>query len=254
MITLADTIQHAFDTRVPMAPVTESDPDFGLEAGYRAQAALTALRERRGARVVGVKAGFTNTTIWEEYNVHAPIHGPVFDTTWIEGPIAADLYMEPRIEPEVVLQLGASPAPDMNDAALAACVSRVARGFEIVQSPFRGWTFRAADTVAAGALHGALVTGRFVTATPGILASLADFEIALLCDGAVADTGHARNVMGGGPMAALKDLVRQRGPDRLPAGWVVSTGTLTWALPIAPGQVWSTRCPLDLPALTVEVV
>ena len=204
MITLADAIQHAFDTRVPMAPITESDVDFGLPAAYRAQAALTALRERRGARVVGVKAGFTNSTIWEEYNVHAPIHGPVFDTTWIEGPVAAGAYMEPKIEPEVVLELGAAPRPDMDDAALAACVRRVARGFEIVQSPFRGWTFRAADTVAAGALHGALVTGAFVAATPRVLAALADFEIALLCDGAVADTGHARNVMGGGPMAALR--------------------------------------------------
>ena len=55
-------------------------------------------------------------------------------------------------------------------------------------------------------------------------------------------------------MAALRDLVRQRGDDLLPAGFVVSTGTLTRALPIVPGQVWSTRDALDLPALTLRVV
>jgi len=35
---------------------------------------------------------------------------------------------------------------------------------------------------------------------------------------------------------------------------VISTGTLTRALPIVPGQVWSTRDALDLPALTLRVV
>ncbi|GAB1377821.1 hypothetical protein [Pararhodobacter aggregans] len=81
MITVADAILHAFDHGQPMAPITDSDPGFDLPRAYQAQAMLTATRLRRGARVVGMKTGFTNTTIWDEYNVRAPIHGPVFDTT-----------------------------------------------------------------------------------------------------------------------------------------------------------------------------
>lgn len=253
MITIADAILHAFDHRQPMAPITESDPDFDLAKAYAAQAELTATRLRRGAHVVGVKTGFTNTTIWDEYNVHAPIHGPVFDTTWRKGPLPIADFLEPRIEPEIVLRLGASPEPGMDLAALKGCVDAVARAFEIVQSPFPGWRFRAPDTVAVGALHGALVTGEFVPATPALLDALAALDVTLIRDGAPMDRGHARNVLGGGPLAALADLVVQRGDDRLPAGWIVSTGTLTRALPVAPGETWTTVIAgADLPPLTLS--
>ena len=59
MITVADAILHAFDHGQPMAPITDSDPGFDLPRAYQAQAMLTATRLRRGARVVGMKTGFT---------------------------------------------------------------------------------------------------------------------------------------------------------------------------------------------------
>ncbi|MCW1931381.1 2-keto-4-pentenoate hydratase [Pararhodobacter zhoushanensis] len=254
MITVSDALLHAFDTGQSLSPITDSDPGFDLPRAYQAQAMLTAARIRRGARVVGVKTGFTNTTIWDEYNVHAPILGPIFDTTWREGPIVAAGFIEPRIEPEIVLKLADSPTPDMDDAALMACIDSVARGFEVVQSPFPGWRFRAPDTVAAGALHGALVTGAFVPATPELLASLSTLSITLLCNDQVMDNGHASNVLGGGPLAALRDLTAQRGRDLLPPGWVISTGTLTRALPISAGESWTTRITgADLPPLSLSV-
>ncbi len=58
------------------------------------------------------------------------------------------------------------------------------------------------------------------------------------------DTGRATNVLGGGPLAALRHLVRvlAGAPESPPlaAGEIVTTGTLTRALPIAPGETWST--------------
>lgn len=246
---IAARLHQAFATATPLAPITDADPGFDLPRAYRVQAALTALR---GQAVVGVKTGFTNRTIWDQYGVHAPIHGPILATTWRPGPLDLTGLMEPRIEPEIVLRLSASPTPDMDLPALMACVGSLARGFEIVHSPFAGWRFQAADTVAAGALHGVLVTGDFVPATPALLASLADLTVTLLCNGQPADTGHSANILGGGPMAALADLVQQRGKDRLLAGWIVSTGTLTRALPAEPGQIWSTQIQdLALPDLTL---
>lgn len=253
MITIADAVLHAFDHHQPMAPITDSDPDFDLAKAYAAQAELTATRRRRGAHIIGVKTGFTNTTIWDEYNVHAPIHGPIFDTTWRQGPLPVADFLEPRIEPEIVLRLGASPDSSMDMAALQGCIDSVARAFEIVQSPFPGWRFRAPDTVAAGALHGALVTGAFVQATPALLDALSAIEVTLIRDDTPVDRGHARNVLGGGPLTALADLVAQRGADRLPAGWIVSTGTLTRALPVAPGETWTATIEgAELPPLTLS--
>ena len=55
--------------------------------------------------------------------------------------------------------LGKAPLAGMDEAALSACIDWVALGYEIVQSIYPGWKFAAADTVAAGGLHGALLIG-----------------------------------------------------------------------------------------------
>ncbi len=124
------------------------------------------------------------------------------------------------------------------------CVEWVAHGFEIVQSLFPGWRFHAADTVAAFGLHGALLLGPREPVTAANADHwhdrLAGFEITLMCDGVDADHGHASNVLGGGPLAALRHLVEVLAANRdsppLKPGEIVATGTLTRALPIKSGS------------------
>jgi 2-oxo-3-hexenedioate decarboxylase len=236
----------ALDGAHPVAPFTDADPGFALPAAYRAAARLQALREARGERPVGRKLGFTNRTIWDEYGVHAPIWGPVYDTTVQPlgaGPVSLAGLAEPRIEPEIVLRLGAVPRPGMPPEALASCVEALAPGFELVQSIFPGWRFRAADTVAGAALHGRLLTGPFVPCTPDLARLLASFPMTLWRDGAVADRGDSANVLGGGPLAALAHLadLMAADPDAPPLGpgEIITTGTLTRALPVAPGETWA---------------
>ena len=59
----------------------------------------------------------------------------------------------------------------------------------------------------------------------------------------MADHGLAVNVLDG-PLSALRHLVemlaRDPGNPPLSAGEIVTTGTLTRALPVAPGETWST--------------
>jgi len=228
-------------------------PALDLPAAYALQHAVSAARMRRGARRVGRKIGFTNTTIWPIYDVHAPIWGPVWDTTHHPG--AATLALgplpEPRIEPEIVLRLARAPQPGMDATALAGCIDAIAPGFEIVQSPYHGWRFQAPDTVAAFALHGALVTGGWTPATPALLAALPGLTATLSRDGAPLASGRGSDVLGGGPLAALAHLVGLLAADPaappLEPGEIVSTGTLTDALPVAPGQHW--HFATDLPGL-----
>ena len=207
--------------------------------------------------MIGRKIGFTNRTIWAEYGVDAPMWGFMFDTTVRDLPPARQaapfplaLFAEPRIEPEIVFRLAAAPSADMDDAALFGCIDWVAQGFEIVHSVFPGWKFAPADTVIANGLHGALLLAPRHPAGFGSasdwLAKLAGFEIDLLRDGAVADRGHAGNVSQtlGGPLSALRHLVGLLARDPvnppLAQGDIVTTGTLTRALPILPGESWST--------------
>jgi 2-oxo-3-hexenedioate decarboxylase len=70
------------------------------------------------------------------------------------------------------------------------------------------------------------------------------FQIALTRDDADVANGSGANVLDG-PLSALRHLVNLLENDpsnrNLSAGEIVSTGTLTRALPIMPGERWSTK-------------
>ncbi|HEV2559230.1 MAG TPA: hydratase [Microvirga sp.] len=250
---IAGEILAAHAERRQIAPLTLRPEGLTMPEAYRVAEAVRALREARGERAVGRKIGFTNRTIWDEYDVHAPIWGTVYDSTLyalseIAGAFDPAGLVEPRIEPEIVFGLGAAPDPGMDARDLLGCVAWVAHGFEVVQSLYPGWRFKAPDTVAAFGLHGALLLGPRHELRAGArdrwAEDLARLEITLRCDGAAADHGRASHVLGGGPLAALHHLVEvlAADPDSPPLspGEIVTTGTLTKALPVARGQTWST--------------
>lgn len=250
---IARAVLAAWERQRQIAPFSDADPAFDLEVAYAAARRVRETRVDRGERPIGRKIGFTNRTIWAEYGVYAPIWGPVYQSTVFSIDDLPDGFaltglLEPRIEPEIVFRLARAPQAGMDDAQLLSCVEWVAHGFEIVQSVFPGWRFRAADTVAAFALHGALLVGppREIGAAERAtwLDALSRFGITLDVDGVTADRGLAGNVLGGGPLAALAHLVslldRGAESERLVAGEIVTTGTLTRALPIAPGERWGT--------------
>jgi 2-oxo-3-hexenedioate decarboxylase len=132
----ARRLLSAIDDQQQIAPLSEQDPQFDIDAAYRITAEIRRLREARGERVLGRKIGFTNRSIWPEYGVSAPIWGYVYDTTVhaLPTPEPFDLssFFEPRIEPEIVFGLSRAPQPDMDERALLCGVEWVAHGFEIV--------------------------------------------------------------------------------------------------------------------------
>ena len=228
---IAAQLLAAFDARQPVASFAGLD----LATAYATTEDIRKLREMRGERVVGRKIGFTNETIWDEYGVYAPIWGYMYDTSVqaLDGkPFDLSPFMEPRIEPEICFGLARAPQPDMDDAALLSCIDWVAHGFEIVQSPFPGWRFTAPDTVASFGLHGALLLG---PRQP--VRSLTEFEITLESSGGIVEHGSTRLVLGG-PLNALRHILTVEPP--LAAGQMVTTGTLTRAVPVAAGETWKT--------------
>src|SRR5260370_27930595 len=69
------------DTGRQIEPFSSRISSFNLDDAYRVTAAVRKMRETRGELPVGRKIGFTNRTIWPEYNVYAPIWGYVYDRT-----------------------------------------------------------------------------------------------------------------------------------------------------------------------------
>src|SRR5262245_35041304 len=64
-----------------VAPFSSRHDGFDLPAAYRAAALVHEQRLARGEKPVGRKIGFTNRTIWAEYDVWAPIWGHMYDRT-----------------------------------------------------------------------------------------------------------------------------------------------------------------------------
>lgn len=249
----ADTLYAALRGNSQVPPLTTATPELTLDQGYRIASEVHARRLADGERVAGRKIGFTNRSIWPIYNVDAPVWGWMYDhgvaDLPADGPVTLPALPEPRIEPEIVFGFRTSPAPDMDLTALADCLDWVAHGFEIVTSLYPGWRFTAPDAVAAMAMHGALWVGPRMEPTPDRLEALTTCGITMTGPDEQV-IGHGVDVLGG-PLMALQYLVRQI--DRMPSagpiqpGEVVTTGTLTDARPIAPGQTWTTT--FDTPLL-----
>jgi 2-oxo-3-hexenedioate decarboxylase len=231
-----------------------------LSLAYAAGEILSRRRLELGERIAGRKIGFTNSAMWAQYGVNAPIWSYMYDTTMHDAPrsfrrIELRGMPEPKIEPEVVFGLKRSPHPDMADAQLVECIEWVAHGFEIVQSIYPGWRFTAADTVIGMGMHAALIIGprHAVSADDYAWRSqLSAFDLELRCDGLRQEIGHSSSVLGG-PLIALRTLAAELGPARAVApGEVIATGTITRAVPIAPGQVWESALHgIDLDGLKV---
>jgi 2-keto-4-pentenoate hydratase len=214
---------------------------------------ITQLRVARGEKPVGYKIGFTNRSIWPLYGVSRPIWAPVYDTTVTHLPsdtaqIGLGRFVEPRLEPEIVIGLKAAPRDD-SLAAILDAISWVAHGFEIVQSHFPNWKFTAALAHASQGLHGALLIGPKTVIEPcftGLADTLSKARMAL-CLGSSRVGGEYRLIEEGvgahvldGPLQALAFLVRglKEEGQSLKAGDVVTTGTLTDAKPMYVGQSW----------------
>jgi 2-oxo-3-hexenedioate decarboxylase len=138
----------------------------------------------------------------------------------------------------------------------------MAHAYEIVHTSFRDWKFQAADTIAAFGLHGVLIVGtpRYVRTAAGLnrdlVKELKGFKVSLFCNGELRDSGAGTNVLGS-PLLALSHLVEVLAtlPQHKPLreGEIITTGTLTAALPIKAGETWTTAFTgLDLPGLSVR--
>lgn len=255
----ARAVLDAMDAAADLAPA-QRERMTDLSVGLSIQHRINTLRLARGDRPRGYKIGFTNRSIWPVYGVDAPIWAPVWQATLDDTILLAETpalaaagrplsrFVRPRLEPEIVLGLRAAP----RSAALAdvaAAIDWVAPGFEIVQSPFHDWQFSAAEAFAAQGLHGALLVGprRRVRSPETLPALLTALSLTLSCDGRLVASGSGSAVLDG-PVQALAHLVRQLAAHpppadafRLGAGSIVTTGTLTDAQPLAPGQTWTTR-------------
>ncbi|KPK08102.1 MAG: hypothetical protein AMJ64_04480 [Betaproteobacteria bacterium SG8_39] len=246
-----------------VAPFSERYADLTPEDGYRAAARLHAQRVAQGWTPAGRKIGFTNRTIWKRYGVYEPMWGMVYDRTLLfsrqgRARVALAGLAQPRIEPEICFRLASAPPRDTRDPqALLAAIEWVAHAIEIVQCHHPAWRLKIADCTADNGLHGRLVVGTPVPVArlPDLAERLPALEVTLRRADQVVDHGVGANVLDS-PLNALAFLIevlaKQPEAPPLAAGEIITTGVLTDAHPVAPGETWSTAFE-GLPLAGLEV-
>jgi 2-keto-4-pentenoate hydratase len=247
---IANRVVASLDAHCQIPTFSSRPGGLTLTQAYRVPPLLRAAFEARGERTTGRKIGFTNREMWKVYGVQSPIWGYATDRTTHELAYAQALrvkdFVEPRIEPEIMFGLKAAPLPGMSEAALLDCIEWISLGYEVVQSIFPDWKFAAPDTVAANGLHGALVIGtRHAIAARKAewQRELATFKVELYCNGKLSQRGSGSLVLDS-PLLALRHLIELLANDPhnqpLGAGEIISTGTLTLAMPVSAGESWTT--------------
>jgi len=238
-------------------PITASAPNFGIDDAYGVSALMLKARMQQGWKPLGRKIGFTNRTIYEQYGVYQPIFGYMYDRRLTFLDTASEVHevplkglSQPRMEPEIVFKLREAPPASKDPVELLGAVEWMGHGVELVQCHYPDWKFAVADTIADGGLHGIYVVGpqMAIPESPGernVLASaLEQFTARLFKNGEQVSEGGGGVVLGS-PLNALAHLIEVLAglPDHPPlaAGEIITTGTLTAAMPVAAGETWSTE-------------
>ena len=240
---IADEISKAISQTQQIVPFSKRGIFLSLQDAYDVAGLV---KESLGLPPeIGKKIGFTNRNIWDVYNVNEPIWGPItsksvsFTETSFQK-IDLSQFCEPRIEPEVVICLREKPRH--YDEDLNIFIDWIAPGFEIVDSIYANWSFALPDTIASGGLHGCLVIGKKLFVNNDVERDLADLKVRLFKDASFEEEGTGANVLDG-PVSAVrylhKSLAAIKNQVLLSSGNIITTGTMTDAKPVFPGEKWT---------------
>jgi len=228
MSEIAGTIDDAW-AQATTIPAPSSTDDLTLEDAYAIQELLIERRIGRGRRRVGWKMGLTTGAPGT-----TPIVGTLLDDMVVASgtTLSRSDMVEPQVEAELVVEIGAAIERPVTAAELAHGPHRVAPGIEVIDYRTTNST-GVADWVADNSTVAYAVVGESL---PVAEISLPDVETSLSDESGILANGKGHQVMGN-PLSAvawLSSHLATRG-HRLEPGDVILTGSLTGHHPVVPG-------------------
>lgn len=238
---IAKDLLAAYDSREPIAPLTETYEDLTLEDAYDIQLLQIEERISQGRIVKGHKVGLTSVAMQRLLGVSEPDYGHLLDDFFhLEHmPIPVDRFLQPRVEPEVAFVLKKplhGPGVTVHEALSA--VDFVLPALELVDSRIRDWKIGLHDTIADNASSGAVVLGSTPTDVSAVDLRLAGCTFHR--NGQVVGTGAGGAVLGSplNSLVWLANTVGARGVI-LEAGHVVLPGSVCAMTPVAAGDTFT---------------
>jgi len=240
-VAIAERLDAAWQSRVPIAPISETDRVTDLSTAYAIQTHWNDMRLKRGETIVGRKIGLTSKAIQQQLNVSEPDYGTLWKSSFYEARngrvrINASNFLQPRIEGEVAFLIGkALRGPDVSPDDVLDATDACALGVEIVDSRIADWKIKLADTIADNASYGGFTVGpwdkRMVRTDLSALAMKVHQNGSLAAEGvSAAVMGHPAN-----STAWLANKLSEFGISLAP-GDVVISGGMTKMLPVKAGD------------------
>jgi 2-oxo-3-hexenedioate decarboxylase len=251
---VAGELLTSYDTGTSLAQtLSERMPNFDVRTAYEVEAEFRRLRIAEGRTISGLKVGYANKAMWRVLKLETLVWAAMYDDTVHDGCDSLRIggFIAPRVEPEIVFKMKQRAEGDLDAARALGCVEWMALGYEVIDCPFPRWHFKPEDFVAAYGLHRALVVGEHRPVGAGLVDALAAFKLKLFRNGEQVQEGGGKNSLRS-PALCLAEIARAA--DGIEAGWLISTGTLTEAQPIIPGDRWRAEADgLPVPALELHV-
>jgi 2-keto-4-pentenoate hydratase len=239
--TIASRLDTAWQTHIPIPPITETDDISDAATAYAIQTRWTTMRLGRGEKIVGRKIGLTSKAIQTQLGIDEPDYGNLWQSSYYEAKngkvnIPAGDFLQPRIEGEIAFLIGKSlREPDITAEQILEATEACAMGIEIVASRIADWKIKLVDTIADNASYGGFTLGpwdpHMKNADLGALAMTVKRNGELAAEGAgAAALGHpARST------AWLANKLLDFGVSLEP-GDIVISGGITKMLPVRTGD------------------
>ncbi|MER5177879.1 fumarylacetoacetate hydrolase family protein [Streptomyces sp. NPDC002896] len=236
----ADALVEATRTGVACPPLRTLFADGDVESAYAVQRLNVERGVAAGRRIVGRKIGLTSPAVQAQLGVGQPDFGALFADMAVAdgGTVEAGRLLQPKVEAEVALVLGADlPHRDCTVADVLRATDFALPALELVDSRIAGWDITIVDTVADNASSGLFVLGG--TPVPLTQVDLRGVRMSMTSGDKVVSEGTGADCLGGPLNAAvwLASTLAAMG-DPLRAGDVVLTGALGPMAVAAPGDAF----------------
>ena len=231
-------LRTAREQRIPIAPLTDSEPTLSVSDAYAIAQRNVDARTASGARVVGHKIGLTSRAVQEQLGVDEPDYGTLLDEMELDdgAVIDAGRYIAPRVELELAFRL-ATPltGPNVTAEDVRRATADVAPAIELVDSRVRDWRIRLADTVADAGSSAGFVLGAAIR--PASEFEFADVAGELWLGDQLIERGHTSAVLGDPcvSVAWLANALSALGESLLP-GQVILSGACTRMVSVGAGD------------------
>lgn len=217
---LLEDVRSARGSRKPLP--SRGDRGVDLAAAYRIQERLS-----EGVELKGYKLGLLSPAKQQQMGIDHPTYGRIGPTMLKEEVVSLAEFMQPRMEPEVAVQLSADVAPGASPGQVRAAVGAFFLGMDILDTVWQDYRFTAAEVVADNTSGGGFVLGTKLLSEPP------RGSLRLYQNGKLAAEGPVSAL--GDPVERLAFLADQVGG--LQAGQVVFLGSPAAAVPALPGVI-----------------